>query len=312
MSETPFTFEGADGQELAAIRWTPDDVPKAAVQIAHGAAEHAKRYARVAGRLNDAGFVVYASDHRAHGRTADEFGAFGVARPGGWDAIVDDQHRLTERIRDDYPGLPVVLAGHSMGSFIAQAYAQRWGDELAGLVLSGTSGGLDLDADTLGMIIALGDGETADQPSEVFAAMFAGFNTAFAEDGADGITGFEWLSRDGDEVATYVADPWSGFPLSNGYVADMLAGTSAMWTDEAEANIPRDLPVYVFGGDQDPVGGENVRSVRDLVDRWQRAGIGPITFRLYEGARHETLNETNRDEVEADLVDWVNAALASD
>jgi alpha-beta hydrolase superfamily lysophospholipase len=304
MEPTNFTYEGADGQTIAAYRWADDSrAPRAVVQIAHGAAEHALRYGHVAEQLVAAGYDVYAADHRAHGRTADEHGTFGVARPGGWAAIIDDVHRLSERIREERPDVPLVLFGHSMGSFIAQAYFQRWGDELDGLVLSGTSGGLDLDPDTLALIIGLGEGDAADEPSEVFAAMFAGFNAPF---GGDGATGFEWLSRDAEQVRLYVDDPWCGFPLSNGYVADMLAGTSAMWTPEAEAHIPHDVPVYVMGGEEDPVGGEHVQSVRDLVDRWRAQGVGSITLRLYAGDRHETLNEINRDEVERDLVAWID------
>ncbi len=304
MEPTHFTFQGSDGQTIAGYRWADGSrPPKGIVQIAHGASEHAARYCHLAGRLVDAGYDVYANDHRAHGRTADEHGTFGVARPGGWAAIIDDVHRLSEEIRDEHPDVPLVLFGHSMGSYIAQAYFQRWGSELAALVLSGTSGGLDLDADTLAMIIGLGAGDGADQPSPVFEAMFAGFNAPFAGDGA---TGFEWLSRDGAQVRTYVEDPWCGFTLSNGYVADMLAGTSAMWTPEAEAQIPVDVPVYVMGGDQDPVGGEEVRSVRELVARYESHGVESVTLRLYPGARHETLNETNRDEVENDLVAWID------
>ncbi len=303
MSAATFTITAPDGQQIAAYRWG-GDAPKAAVQIAHGAAEHAARYSRLADRLVDAGYAVFANDHRAHGRTADEFGTFGVARPGGWSAIIDDTHRLTQHIREQLPNTPIVLFGHSMGSFIAQEYAQRWGDELAGLVLSGTAGGLDLDDATMAMITALGEGDGADQPSEVFAAMFGGFNEPFG-----GPTGFEWLSRDADEVAKYVADPWCGFPLSNGYVADMLTGTAAMWTPEAEARMPRDLPVYVMGGEQDPVGGENVQSVKDLVARYAAMGVGTVDLKLYEGGRHEMLNETNRDDVEADLVAWLDATV---
>ncbi|NND74686.1 MAG: alpha/beta hydrolase [Ilumatobacter sp.] len=305
MSAESFTITAPDGQQVACFRWRAD-APKAAVQIEHGAAEHAARYGRVAERLVGAGYEVFANDHRAHGRTADQFGTFGVARPGGWSAIVDDAHQLTRHIRDELPDAPIVLFGHSMGSFIAQQYVQQWGDGLAGLVLSGTAGGLDLDDATMAIITALGEGDGADEPSEVFAAMFGGFNEPFA--GPDA-TGFEWLSRDADEVAAYVADPWCGFPLSNGYVADMLAGTAATWTPEAEANIPRDLPVYVMGGAQDPVGGENVQSVKDLVARYEAAGIGPITLKLYDGGRHEMLNETNRDEVETDLVAWLDATV---
>jgi alpha-beta hydrolase superfamily lysophospholipase len=306
METTKYTIEGADGQTIAVYRWDDGTSPKGAVQIAHGASEHALRYARVAERLVDAGYVVYANDHRAHGRTADEHGTFGVARPGGWTAIVDDLHVLTEHIAEAHPGVPIVLFGHSMGSMMAQGYLQRWGDDLAGLVLSGTTGGLALDEATLGLVVALGEGDGADQPSEVFAAMFGGFNEPFASDDA---TGFEWLSRDGAEVQQYVDDPWCGFPLSNGYVADMLSGTSAMWSPAAEANIRTDLPIYVMGGDQDPVGGENVETVHQLVARYEALGAGPLTLKLYPGGRHEMLNELNRDEVERDLVAWIDSVV---
>lgn len=303
---TQLTYDGADGQTISAHAWLPDGTPKAVLQITHGASEHVARYGRVADRLTAAGYGVYGQDHRAHGRTADEYGQFAVARPGGWDAIIDDTHRLTELIAREHPGVPIVLFGHSMGSFIAQAYLQRWGDDLAGLVLSGTSGGLGLDDATIAMIVAFGDGDGADQPSEVFAAMFAGFNEPFTSDDA---TGFEWLSRDPVEVQKYVEDPWCGFPLSNGYVADMLSGTAAMWTPEAEASIHRDLPILVMSGENDPVGGENLQSVRDLIARYEALGAGPITVRIYPDGRHEMLNEINRDEVEADIVAWLDSIV---
>ena len=140
MTATEFTYQGTDDQTIAAYRWDPSGAPKAAVQIAHGASEHAMRYDHVAGRLTQARYAVYAADHRAHRNTAHEHGILRLARPGGWDAIVDDMHVLTERIRAEHPDVPVVLFGHSMGSFLAQEYFQRWGDKLAGLVLSGTSG----------------------------------------------------------------------------------------------------------------------------------------------------------------------------
>lgn len=303
---TPFTYDGADGQTISAYSWLPDGAPKAVLQITHGAAEHAARYGRVAEHLSAVGYAVYGQDHRAHGRTADEHGQFGVARPGGWNAIVDDTHRLTEHIAGEHPGVPIVLFGHSMGSFIAQAYIQRWGADLAGVVLSGTAGGLGLDDATIGMIVTFGEGDGHDQPSEVFGAMFAGFNEPFASDDA---TGFEWLSRDAAEVQKYVDDPWCGFPLSNGYVADMLSATAAMWTPEAEEAIRRDLPVYVMSGENDPVGGENVQTVRDLVARYEATGVGPVTVQLYPDARHETLNEVNRDEVEANLLAWLDSVV---
>lgn len=306
MERTEFTYEGVDGQTVAAYSWASTGSPKAVVQITHGAAEHAARYGRVADRLVAAGYAVYAQDHRAHGRTATEYGRFGVARPGGWDAIIDDTHRLTEHIMAERPGVPIVLFGHSMGSMIAQAYLQRWGGDLTALVLSGTTGGRARNDAALERIRSLSEGDGADEPSEVFAGMFAAFNQPFADAES---TGFEWLSRDTAEVKKYVDDPWCGFPLSNGYVADMLAGTAAMWEPEAESAIRRDLPILVMGGDNDPVGGENVQMVHDLVERYEALGAGPITVQLYPSGRHEMLNEVNRDEVEVNLVAWIGSVV---
>lgn len=307
MNETTFVLDAHDGESIACCRWSPDtDTPKAAVQIAHGASEHAARYRRVAEALVDAGYEVFADDHRAHGRTAAEYGTFGVARPGGWHAMIEDLRTLHAHIRTELPDVPIVLFGHSMGSMLAQGYLQKWADGLTALVLSGTTGGLRLDQETLDMVVAIGAGDQADQPSEVFAAMFAGFNEPFASEDA---TGFEWLSRDAAEVQLYVEDPWCGEPLSNGFVADMLSATSSMWRPEAEQAIRRDLPIYVMSGDHDPVGGENASSVRELCARYEELGAGPITLKLYENARHELLNETNRDEVTTDLITWLDSVI---
>jgi alpha-beta hydrolase superfamily lysophospholipase len=135
--------------------------------------------------------------------------------------------------------------------------------------------------------------------------MFAGFNAAFDGPGA---TGFEWLSRDAAEVRLYVDDPWCGEPLSNGYVADMLLALAGPWRPEQADRLPAGLPVYVFSGDRDPVGGELGASVRELADRY-RARVGPVTLRLYPEGRHEMLNETNRDEVHADLLAWLDTVV---
>ena len=308
MRNHSFTISGADGATIAAYRWIDDEVdPKGVVQICHGAAEHAGRYARVAKRLGSAGYAVYATDHRGHGRTGAEFGQLGIARPGGWSAILDDTHRMTQRIARTHPGLPIVLFGHSMGSIIAQGFIQHWGSDIDALVLSGTTGETGIDEQTMSLVTALGEGERADQPSELFAAMFEGFNEAFSDVDS---TGFEWLSRDQAEVKRYVEHPWSGHKLSNGFVADMLEGVTAIWAPESEAQIPRDLPILVMSGSEDPAGGTNLGAVHSLVERYRRLGAGPITVKIYQGARHELLNDTNRDEVESDLVAWIDATVS--
>lgn len=291
----------------ATIEWchwpAPTDPPVGQLLIAHGASEHAARYSRFAAIAAEVGWTVHGVDHRAHGRTADEHGAFGVARPGGWEAMVGDLIALTDHLRDAHPDLPIVLIGHSMGSMLAQRVMQLASDRFAGVVLSGTSGSLEGASELEAILRAVEDAEGADQPSQLWAGVFAGFNEPFADTAPDP-TGYEWLSRDADEVARYVADPWCGGDLSNGFVTDMIVGMAAMWEPEAEAAIPTDLPILLIAGDQDPVGGFG-ESVQALHDRYAAAGLGPLEIRLYPQARHELLNETNRDEVHADLLAWL-------
>ncbi len=307
MKEDTFTLEAADGQRIHVYRWLPNETPRAAVQIAHGAAEHAARYRRLAAVLVAAGYAVYADDHRGHGRTAAQFGRYGVAGPGSWDAMVSDERRLTEHIRSQHPGLPVVLFGHSMGGMIAQDYLRRFGADLAGAVLSGTTGReLPNVAEILPLLEAEMSAAGRDAPSQTFLSIFGGFNEPFA--GADA-TGLEWLSRDAAEVRAYIDDPWCGQPLSNGFVHDMLLGVRKMWAPENERRVAVGGPLLVFAGDQDPAG-EFGEAMRDLVARYERYGIAPITLRLYPQGRHEMLNETNRDEVQADLVAWLDANIA--
>jgi len=145
-----------------------------------------------------------------------------------------------------------------------------------------------------------------DAPSTVFASMFTGFNQPFQP----AKTGFEWLSRDEAEVQKYVDDPWCGFPFSNQLVLDLFKGAQEVWKAENEAKIPKDLPILIASGDQDPAGGNTV-SVNLLVERYRQHGLKNITVKFYPGARHEILNEINRDEVHQDILNWMEAILQS-
>ncbi len=300
-NRTDLTLTGRDGVQFEATNWLPDTEPKLIVQMMHGASEHLERYARAAIALTEAGFGVYAHDHRGHGRTADRHGTHGIARPGGWAAMLDDASVVSDRIRTDHPEAEIVLFGHSMGSFVAQGYIERWGNDLSGVVLSGSSRGLEGSDELLPLLDSMADADP-DSPSDLFAAMFAGFNEPFTSDSANG---FEWLSCDTDEVSEYINDPWCGAPLSNGFVADMVRGMVEAWEDEAEAKIPKNVPVLVMSGMQDPVGGFG-ESVSALATNFAVLGVERVTANLYPDGRHEMLNEINRDEVVADLVSWLS------
>jgi alpha-beta hydrolase superfamily lysophospholipase len=306
-TKSTFTFSDSFGYEIFVYKWTLEDdvTAKAVVQIAHGAAEHALRYERFARFLNQHGYIVYANDHRGHWKTAGDLMRAGIAGEGGWDAIVEDVAQLSDLIKEEYPDLPLIFFGHSMGSMIAQQYMQEYADKAVAVVLSGTFGSLGEDMDAaLTAAQGLVDQQGADTPSALFGEMFAGFNQPFEP----GKTGLEWLTRDDEEVQKYVDDPWCGFPFTNGMVLEMFKAGIKMWKAENETRIPNDLPVLVVSGDQDPAGGFT-QAVNLLVDRYKAKGMSEITLKFYPGARHEILNETNRDEVMQDIVDWMDAQV---
>ncbi len=299
-----------DDATIAYCRWGDDDAPAGVVLIAHGASEHAARYSRWASILVGDGYTVYGVDHRGHGRTADEHGAAGVARPGGWNAMVGDISALGDQLRQRHAGSTLILFGHSMGSMLSQRVMQLHGDCFDGVILSGTSGSLEGADDFVAMLQGIEAAEGADEPSALWDGVFAGFNEPFAT-AVDDATGYEWLSRDADEVRIYVEDPWCGGPLSNGFVTDMISGMAEMWSPAEENRIPTGLPILLVAGETDPVG-DSGASVRELAERYEARGLGPVTLRLYPDARHEILNETNRDEVTHDLSDWIHAVTERD
>lgn len=276
----------ADGTEVATTSWTDvAGTPRAAVQIAHGLAEHAARYGRFATALNQAGFIAFATDHRGHGRTGrDRLGDFGRA---GFDGLIADVVEYGGAIARD-SGLPVFLFGHSMGSFAAQSIVVDHADQYAGVVLSGSTA---LDVLAAGM---------ADSEGPVGLEAFnAGFEHR---------TGFEWLSRDAAEVDAYVADPWCGFETPPETIP-MLFGQAGRLADPGElAKVRPGLPILIASGSDDPLAGGG-DLVQLLGQRYRDAGVAEVTVQVYPGGRHEILNETNRDEVTADIVDWLTAHL---
>jgi alpha-beta hydrolase superfamily lysophospholipase len=308
MAATSFTVGAADGVEVFVRRWAPDVAPRAAVQIAHGLAEHGERYARLAGALTAAGYIVYASDHRGHGRTAaraDDLGFFAPAR--GWDRVIDDLEQVRQRIVREHPDMPLVLIGHSMGSFLAQHLLSEDGVAFAGIVLSGTGGKPSVLA-AAGRLIArlerlrLGP---RGRSRLLQAFSFGAFNKQFAP----ARTPFDWLSRDPAEVDKYIADPLCGFAASVQLWIDLLDALGNVTSAARQARIPKRLPIYVIAGSNDPVGG-NGKSVQQLLDAYRTAGLEGVAHRFYDGARHELFNETNRDEVTRDLIQWLDGVIA--
>jgi alpha-beta hydrolase superfamily lysophospholipase len=287
MPVSELTYKSADGTQIVAYRWDPENPPRAAVQITHGMGEHARRYDHVAQALNEAGFVVYAQDHRGHGASADP-ASYGDLGPGSWAALVDDIGQLSAIIHDDHADLPLILLGHSMGSFAAQQYLLDHSGDVDGVVLTGTA-----------VIDLLEPGLDLSQPLDL-----AMFNAAFAPARTD----YDWLSRDEAIVDAYVADPACGFGIDAEATRGMFAGARRLADPAQVAAMRSDLPVYIAVGENDPVNG-GLALLTPLTDRYQAAGLGDVTVRVYPGARHEILNETNRDEVIAELNAWLDRVV---
>lgn len=301
------TLTMSDGHVMHGYRWLPSAPPWATVQIAHGMGEHAARYDRFAGRLTDSGFAVYAQDHRGHGRSATPE-TWGDMGEDGWNRTISDAAELRGQIAREHPGLPHALVGHSMGAMLTQQYLARFGEGLDATVLSGSPGlGAPFQlwlSHTIARFEAWRLGPAGH--SELLQNMIFGkSNEPFDGDGA---TGFEWLSRDAVEVQKYVDDPACGFVLRAGSLAGLMAGAREARRKRTVEKIPAELPVYVFSGSADPVHGEE-KGLERLLKAY-RARLTSVDYRLYPDGRHEMLNETNRDEVSTDLIDWLTRTLS--
>jgi alpha-beta hydrolase superfamily lysophospholipase len=304
MKSSTFTFADSDGVAAFVYRWIPDEgTPKGIVQISHGMQEHAGRYERFAEFLTKNGYAVYANDHRGHGKTAFGVDKQGQLGPGGWDHTVGLLKELTERIKTELPGIPVFLFGHSWGSLLSQNYIERWGGELKGVLLSGTTGSDPM----VKLGVLLGKWRVrmhgAAAPGGVLEKISVGKLNGRFEPAR---TPRDWLSRDEDEVARYIADPYCGRPFPNGFFLNLAELLVHTWNPKREGQVPKQLPIYLFAGSMDPVG-KFTKTVVLLADRYRRNGIRDVTCRFYADARHETLHETNRTEVMKDILAWLDS-----
>jgi alpha-beta hydrolase superfamily lysophospholipase len=288
MPSSSFRYPSADGTEIAAYRWDPDGEPRAAVQLTHGMGEHARRYEHVAAALADAGYVVYAQDQRGHGASADPE-RLGDLGEGGWNGLVDDIGLLSAQIRAEHPGLPLILLGHSMGSFAVQQYLLDHSDDVDGVVLTGTA-----------VIDLLEPALDLDQPLDLTM-----FNAPFQPARTD----YDWLSRDDAVVDAYVADPLCGFGIDTESAKGMFVGARRLADPAQLAALRSGLPVYIAVGEADPVNGA-LTVLTPLTERLAAAGLTDVTVVTYPEARHEVLNETNSAEVIASLIAWADRVAA--
>ena len=307
MKSADFAFQTVDGASLHVNGWAVE-APKAVVQVLHGMAEYGSRYARLAKALAAAGYTTYAHDHRGHGKSISDASPPGhMADHDSWNRIVEDAHGVNREIARRHPALPIIVLGHSMGSFVLQQLLFEHPSDMVAAALSASNGKPPAIA-AVGKLVARFERARVGRrhPSPIIQRLtFGGYNRAFAP----ARTEFDWLSRDPDEVDAYIADPLMGFAVSTQTWLDMLNALDRIADPRNVAKVPEELPLYLFAGDRDPVG-DNGKGMKRLRDAYKRAGIADVRLKLYPEGRHEMLNETNRQEVIGDFIVWCDEIAA--
>ena len=290
-----------DGHTIQLQIWQPQDSTACVIQVLHGLGEYASRYARFAAAANARDFAVCSHDHRGHGGRGGEPGHF--ADGDGWNKVNADAKLVNDFIRSEYDNVPIVLLGHSMGSYLAQSFAMHYGASLSGLILSASTWPSKLQmapAKVLAHLEAWRLGIRG--KSKLLDGLgFDNFNKRFLP----ARTACDWLSRDEAEVDKYIADSLCGGPYSCGLWIDLINGLFTISSDNALSGISPDLPILITGGSDDPVGGE--RGMTRLAVHYAQTSHQRLDVKIYPQGRHEMLNDINRDEVTSDWLDWVAA-----
>lgn len=289
-------FESFDKTIIQCYLWDDVKAPKGIVQIVHGMAEHARRYDDFAKFLNSNGFIVWADDHRAHGETETKE-SIGYHDGNIYLDSVKDEIAMTRYLKDKY-NLPVVLVGHSYGSFMSQRYIELC-NEVCGVILSGSACMKGIMIDFGGFLAKVQAAFVkSSKPAKLMDKLsFGGYNKSFKDENSS----FSWLSRDKEQVAKYEADEQCGYVMSIAFFKYFLNGLRRAYFKRNLKQIDKDLPIALFSGDHDPVGG-NGKLVAKLYDQYKKLGIKNVSMKLYPDARHEILNETNNKEVYVDFL----------
>lgn len=297
-----FWYDSKGAGKIHGCRWTPEESPKAVVQIVHGIAEYVERYDEFAAYLNGLGFLVVAEDHMGHGQSVGENGIQGYFH-GGWFTAVEDTVTLLRETQAAYPDIPYVLFGHSMGSFMARTILCKYPDSgISAAVICGTGwqpAALLPPVTRFIEAVCRKDGE--DKPSAFLENLVFGSYNKRVEHPR---TAYDWLSRDAKIVDAYIAHPMCGFTPTAGLLREMMKGLTYIEKPAHLEAMKKDLPVFFVAGGDDPVGSYG-KGVRHTVSEFKKAGMTDVSCRIYPLCRHEILNEINRQEIFADIGGWI-------
>lgn len=297
-----FKIKGDDGVNVIVHKWADVENSRGCVLILHGMAEHSLKYDEFSRLLNKSGYIVYACDHRGHGKTGIEQNQLGHFDENGWDKIVSDIKNVVDYIKKEN-NKPLILLGHSMGSLLARTCIQEFPGEFSAVILSGTTTGGNCVKRNMGYMI-----------SKIYASIYGYNKKAYLMDKLSfgnynksfhpNKTQFDWLSSDEDKVDEYVKDGLCGFVCSAGLYVNLLKGVKITVNTDNINKISKKLHILIFSGDKDKVGSNSKDAVK-LYKLYKKAGIENISLKIYENGRHEMLNELNRYEVYKDIIRWI-------
>ncbi len=292
----------SDGHTLF-FKTYENEQAKAVIQLVHGSCEHIKRYDELAAYFVSQGFVVYGNDHRGHGESAkdaSEYGYFG--EKNGWERLVKDLKEFNQFIAKKHPNLPIIMVGHSMGSFLARHYAILYGETLAGLILSGTahqSKALLKFGCTAAQIIRRLKG-SRHRSKLMNDLSYGSFNRMYKQPR----TTHEWLTRDEKVVDLFLQDEACGFVFTTAGFYDMFSGLVTITDPEKIKATPKDLPIFLIAGEHDPVG-ECGKTVKKAYEAYLLAGMKHVKLKLYPHMRHEIFNEFEKQHVYEDMNQFI-------
>lgn len=297
-----FWYDSKGAGKIHGCRWTPEGEPRGICQIVHGIAEYVERYENFAEYLNSLGFLVIAEDHMGHGQSVNGGGIRGYFH-GGWFTAVEDTYQLLKDTRAEYPQLPYVLFGHSMGSFMTRTLLITHPDSgISAAVLCGTGWLPDPSLPVAEKILekVCSKRDTTGPSPLLQKLMFKGYNRKVEHPR----TAYDWLTRDNQVVDAYIANPLCGFIVSAGLVRDLLSGVQFIQKEKELEKMEKSLPVLFLAGGDDPVGSYG-KGVRQAAEAFRKAGMTDVTEKIYPLCRHEVLNEINREEIFWDTAAWI-------
>ena len=308
MTKRGLWFEASDGKKIAYQTVVPAVPPKGVVLVGHGMNDYGSRFLELAERLASVGFAVYLPDLRGHGDT-DEGAARGyLADANGFERVVEDLSELGDYAAKELGGLPLYYFGHSFGALLGMALCGICGKYLDGVVLSAPP---EKPAPLMdfagGLVVAIGTSlKGAHAPGNLPRGMTFG---GYAKTVPDAKTSCDWLTRNSAVVQAYLADPKCNFTCSYGFYGDLIHGVRKVYAEGFLESIPTSLPIYLFCGSRDPVIGMR-KGFDALASTFKALGLVDFESKCYEGGRHESINELNKDEVLSDVADWFSRHLA--